>query len=83
MMGQIEQSIENMELSATRGAPIFNIRVLLNSAISREKVAELEAHSRYQRFLERCGIDANWCAELSDLVNDVTETTGIHVSPYG
>ena len=83
MMGEIEKSIEYMELSAERGAPIFNIRVLLNNAVPPDKVAEVEAHSRYQRFLGNHGIDANWCSELSNLVNDVTEITGIHVNPYG
>jgi tetratricopeptide (TPR) repeat protein len=83
MMAEIEQSIEYMELSAERGAPIFNIRVLFNSAVPPNTVAEVEAHPRYQRFLENHGIDAHWSSELSDLVNDVTEITGIHVNPYG
>ena len=79
MMGQAEQAIAFMESSAERGAPIFNIRVLLNNAVTRNRVAEVEAHPRYQRFLERFDIDPDWCSELSGLVNDVTGITGIHV----
>lgn len=79
MMGQIEPAIGYMESSAERGAPIFNIRVLLNSAVPRNRIAEVEAHPRFERFLGSFGIDANWCSELPGLVNDVTGITGIHV----
>ena len=83
MMGQIEQSIGYMESSAERGAPIFNIRVLLNSAVPKNRIAEVEADPRFTRFLGNFDIDADWCSELSDLVNDVTGITGIHVDSYG
>ena len=83
LMGQIEQAIENIEMSASRGAPVFNIRVLLNSALPRDRTVEVEAHPRYQRFLEKAGIDSNWRNELVGLANDVTEITGIHVSSHG
>jgi TolB-like protein len=79
MMGQAEQAIAFMESSAERGAPIFNIRVLLNNAVTRNRVAEVEAHPRFHRFLERYDIDSDWRSELSGLVNDVTGITGIHV----
>jgi len=83
MTGQIEQAIAHMESSAERGAPIFNIRVLLHSALPGHRIAELEAHPRFHRFLGNFGIDAGWCAELSDLANAVTGITGIHVAKPG
>ena len=79
MMGQIEQAIEYMEQSAARGAPIFNIRVMLNNAVPRSRVAEVEAHPRFHQLLGKFDIDADWCSELSGLVNEVTGITGIHV----
>ncbi len=79
MMGQVEQAIDYMESSAQRGAPIFNIRVLLNNAVPKNRVAEVEAHPRFARFLSGFGIDPGWCSELSALVNEVTGITGIHV----
>jgi len=79
MMGQIEEAIAYMESSAERGAPIFNIRVLLNSALPRSRISEVEAHPRFHRFLERFEISPEWCSELSNLVNEVTPITGIHV----
>ena len=79
MMGQIEQAIGYMESSAERGAPIFNIRVMLNNAVPKNRIAEMEANPRFHRFLESFDIDADWCSELSGLVNDVTGFTGIHV----
>lgn len=79
MMGQIEQAIDYMEQSAGRGAPIFNIRVMLNNAVPSNRVAQVETHPRFHRFLESCDIDADWCSELMGLVNDVTGITGIHV----
>jgi len=82
MMGQIEQAIEYMESSAERGAPIFNIRVMLNNAVPKNRIAEVEANPRFHRFLGNFGIDADWCSELSSLVNDVTGITGIHVDSY-
>jgi hypothetical protein len=83
MMGQIDQAIEYMESSAERGAPIFNIRVLLNNAVPKNRVAEVEAHPRFHRFLGSFGIDSDWCSELAGLVNDVTGITGIHVEHLG
>jgi tetratricopeptide (TPR) repeat protein len=83
LMGQIEQAIENIEMSASRGAPVFNIRVLLNSALPRDRAVEVEAHPRFQRYLEDNGIDNDWRTELAGFANDVTEITGIHVSSHG
>ena len=82
MMGQIEDAIGYMELSAERGAPIFNIRVLLNNAVPKKRIAEVEAHPRFHRFLGSFGIDPGWCSELAGLVNDVTAITGIHVDSH-
>ena len=82
MMGQIEQAIGYMESSAERGAPIFNIRVMLNNAVPKNRIAEVEANPRFHRFLGSFDIDADWCSELSVLVNDVTGITGIHVDSY-
>lgn len=79
MMGQAEQAIEYMESSAARGAPIFNIRVMLHNAVPKERVAEVEAHLRFHRVLGNFDINADWCSELVCLVNDVTRITGIHV----
>jgi tetratricopeptide (TPR) repeat protein len=83
MMGQIEQAIGYMESSAERGAPIFNIRVMLNNAVPKTQIAEVEAHPRFHRLLGNFDIDADWCSELSGLVNDVTGITGIHVDSDG
>ncbi len=83
MMGQIEQAIEFMEQSAGRGAPIFNIRVMLNNAAPKNRVVEVEAHPRFHRLLESFDIDADWCSELQGMVNDVTGVTGIHVDSQG
>jgi TolB-like protein len=82
MMGQIEQAIGYMESSAERGAPIFNIRVMLNNAVPKNRIAEVEANPRFHRFLGNFDIDADWCSELSGLVNDVTGITGIHVDSH-
>ena len=67
-MGQIEQAIGYMESSAERGAPIFNIRVMLNNAVPKNRIAEVEANPRFHRFLGSFDIDADWCSELSVLV---------------
>ena len=83
MMGQVEQAIGYMESSAERGAPIFNIRVMLNNAVPKNQIAEVEAHPRFHRLLGNFDIDADWCSELSSLVNDVTGITGIHVDSDG
>jgi tetratricopeptide (TPR) repeat protein len=81
MMGETEQAIGYMESSAERGAPIFNIRVMLNNAVPKNRVAQVEAHPRFVRFLGSFYIDSDWCAELVGLVNGVTGITGIHVDP--
>jgi TolB-like protein len=81
MMGLPEQAIDHMESSARRGAPIFNIRILLNSAVPRNRVAEVEAHPRFQGFLGHFGIDPGWRADLASMVNEITGITGIHLEP--
>lgn len=83
MLGQIDEAIAHMESSAERGAPIFNIRVLLNSALPVSRISEVEAHPRFHRFLEHFEITPEWCTELSNLANEVTAITGIHVDSHG
>lgn len=82
LTGQIDQAMEHIEASAARGAPVFNIRVLLSSALPKDRVAELEADPRFRRFLASFGIDADWRAELRELANSVTGLTGVYVSPH-
>jgi len=53
--------------------------VMLNNAVPKNQIAEVEAHPRFHRLLGRFDIDADWYSELSGLVNDVTGITGIHV----
>ena len=80
MLGDIEEGLDLLETSddrASHGVPWSRMR--LNWWCSKSIVDEVEQHPRYRALLAEKGYGDEWTAELVQMVNQLTDITGIHI----
>ena len=81
LLGDLDAGIDYLEEDIRLGAHPAVFRSNIGEVLPQSMLRRLEEHPRYRAILERFGIDEAWCAELTQMANEVSTTTGIRVRP--
>lgn len=81
LVDNFDSGFGHVQESITRGAPWFDIKLLLKSALPNSLYLKIASDSRYIEIDNKFEIDDDWRAELTEMCNKVSSLTRIRVRP--